>query len=716
MKRFFTLSFIILCLGFSAKAQAPQGINYQGVARGLDGQPLSQKEISVRISVLNGSANGDVEYDEIHEIKTNNFGLFSLVIGNGTPGIGSFNFIGWTAGNKWLQVELDENGGRNFKLMGSQQFMSVPYALYAERSGNGYQAGQGISINNNTINNTGDGDASSTNELVTEFTFGTDSKLRLTDAGGTKEADLSGLIGASQDLTNVLLQGNDAGGSTITNLATPSASSDAATKAYVDNHADGDASPTNEIQNLSQVLGTGNDAGGLKINNLGAPTLSTDAATKLYVDGLDTADGDKNATNEIQTLSKTGATISLSAGGGSVALNDDSNTNEAQSISRTGSNVTLTQANGAGGGTFSIDDADASPTNEAQTLSRTGSNVSLTQASGAGGGTVSIDDADANATNEAQTLSKTGANISLTNVSGVGGGSIVLNDDSNTNEAQTISRTGSNVTLTQANGAGGGTFSIDDADASATNEAQTLSRTGSNITLTQASGVGGGTVSIDDADANPTNEAQTIARVGNTVTLTNVSGSGGGSFTVDPDATNELQNLGQVLSTGNNGGGSAITNIANPTNAQDATTKNYVDAADAAINARIATTYAFKVTYNHTHTAPTTQVVTITSEDFDDFSLISGNNFIAPENGTYQFTVSGTSPLGGIAMQIRITPTSGPTQFIEVKRQLSYPNSSIINYFESTIVKLSTGDVVDLIVLSGITNEVVIGSFSGFKL
>ncbi|MFD2588171.1 hypothetical protein ACFSQJ_14625, partial [Croceitalea marina] len=48
----------------------------------------------------------------------------------------------------------------------------------------------------------------------------------------------------------------------------------------------------------------------------------------------------------------------------------------------------------------------------------------------------------------------------------------------------------------------------------------------------------------------------------------------------DTDATNEIQNLGEVLADGNDGGGAAITNIADPTNAQDAATKAYVDALD----------------------------------------------------------------------------------------------------------------------------------------
>jgi hypothetical protein len=42
-----------------------------------------------------------------------------------------------------------------------------------------------------------------------------------------------------------------------------------------------------ETQNIAQVLMRGNDAGGQKLTNLGAPTVNTDAVTKEYVDNAD---------------------------------------------------------------------------------------------------------------------------------------------------------------------------------------------------------------------------------------------------------------------------------------------------------------------------------------------------------------------------------------------------------------------------------------------
>jgi len=67
-----------------------------------------------------------------------------------------------------------------------------------------------------------------------------------------------------------------------------------------DDVIDADADAANELQNLSGVLVVGNNAGGVKISSLGAPTAATDAATKAYVDAH--ADADSSSSNELQNL------------------------------------------------------------------------------------------------------------------------------------------------------------------------------------------------------------------------------------------------------------------------------------------------------------------------------------------------------------------------------------------------------------------------------
>lgn len=293
----------------------------------------------------------------------------------------------------------------------------------------------------------------------------------------------------------------------------------------------------------------------------------------------------------------------------------------------------------------------------------------------------------------------------------------MLADDDPGNELQTLSTQFVNESTRSLSISDGNVINIDvtDADGNATNEAQTLSRTGSNLSLSSVAGIGGGMVSIDDADANPTNEAQTISRTGNTVTLTNVSGIGGGSFTVDADETNELQNLSQVLTLGNNAGGNAITNIANPTNTQDAATKYYVDAADALINARISATYAFKTEFSFANLSGSEvddQQIPFTILEFDSFGVLVGNSFTADEDGVYVFIVEGTGNIT-IGSTIRLSILFNGNKY---PIPIPLPAAGSVRYASSMIFSMISGQTVSLVGDNIPNLNSFAGRFSGFKL
>jgi hypothetical protein len=120
------------CLFLVNFAQAPQGLNYQGVARNNAGVELPNQNIGIQLSILDGSVSGAVLYTETHALTTDANGLFTLVIGFGTPVSGTFSAVNWAVGgSKWLKVSMDAAGGSNYQLMGTSQLLSVPYALFA---------------------------------------------------------------------------------------------------------------------------------------------------------------------------------------------------------------------------------------------------------------------------------------------------------------------------------------------------------------------------------------------------------------------------------------------------------------------------------------------------------------------------------------------------------------------------------------------------------
>ena len=122
----------IFLLQTQLHAQVPQGIPYQAAARNSNGQALSNRAIQVRFSILDNSIAGTVVYNEFQNTTTNMLGLFTLNVGQGTPITGTFPAINWGQNSKFLKVELDTTAsGSNFVDLGTQQMMSVPYAMYS---------------------------------------------------------------------------------------------------------------------------------------------------------------------------------------------------------------------------------------------------------------------------------------------------------------------------------------------------------------------------------------------------------------------------------------------------------------------------------------------------------------------------------------------------------------------------------------------------------
>lgn len=149
-----TLSLIIaIAFSLSIYAQAPQSFAYQGIARNNSGNPIANQLISIRASILDATSTGTSQYTETQSVTTNSLGLFSVSIGMGTAQTGTFSAVTWATGLKFMKVEFDPAGGTSYVLSGTQQILSVPYALNALNAKT-YVAGVGVSVSGSTITNT----------------------------------------------------------------------------------------------------------------------------------------------------------------------------------------------------------------------------------------------------------------------------------------------------------------------------------------------------------------------------------------------------------------------------------------------------------------------------------------------------------------------------------------------------------------------------------
>ena len=285
-------------------AQSPQSFNYQAVALSNSGDPLSSQSIGVRVTILTGTANGATAYQESHNVSTNDFGLFSLMVGGGQTLVGSFGTISWGTDAKFLRIEIDPNGGSNYQTVGTVQLLSVPYALYAETSA-------------------GDADADPTNEIQ-------DISL--------SNSDLSISQGSTVDLSNI-----DSDDQELTLTGTNLSISDGNTVdlSSIDKDTD-DQTLSLTGTNLTISEGNSVDLGGLSGIDTDDQTLLLDGTdlsisegNTVDLSGLIPTDLDSDPTNEIQDLAISTNSLSITNNASSTPIDlspylDNTNLTETQ--------------------------------------------------------------------------------------------------------------------------------------------------------------------------------------------------------------------------------------------------------------------------------------------------------------------------------------------------------------------------------------------------
>lgn len=164
--------YFLIGLAYTAAAQVPQQINYQGALRNAAGLPLVNQNISVKFELRPGAPGNAPVWQSTESLTTNNLGLFNTQIGK--INANDFLQINWNNGPFFLAVYVDTTNSDNHIELGVQQLGSVPYALHAlsvpasftnnvlSIGGNTlaipapvtYTAGEGISIISGSVVNT----------------------------------------------------------------------------------------------------------------------------------------------------------------------------------------------------------------------------------------------------------------------------------------------------------------------------------------------------------------------------------------------------------------------------------------------------------------------------------------------------------------------------------------------------------------------------------
>ncbi len=121
---------LLMITSFNAQT-TPQGMKYQAVARDLSGEIIANQPISLKIKLQSDINLSQIYYTEVHNVTTNQFGLFSLVVGQGNIEKGVFNKIPWETENIWIDIAMKTDEEDNYSSVSISKLLAVPYAFHA---------------------------------------------------------------------------------------------------------------------------------------------------------------------------------------------------------------------------------------------------------------------------------------------------------------------------------------------------------------------------------------------------------------------------------------------------------------------------------------------------------------------------------------------------------------------------------------------------------
>lgn len=281
-------------------------MNYQAVARDANGDLLKNTSVDIRISLETDER--ETLFTEVHQIVTDDQGLFALVVGQGKSLLGQFAGVPWAKGVVWMNVEMGLPN-KPYKEVGRSQLFSVPYAIHAQTAER-IEEPEEVSLRNQSIYWTTSGNSKTRPPIhflgtrdPQDLVVKTDSTTRVVY---TKEGQVqiySGVTGDQGDKANypLTIEGSDQGIFIQVEEGTPSSSNNFITFANEEGKTVGriegqtkaevlaSEDYINEIFQLSlasislasDIVGLGIEVGGLFGSGFGAAAAAGAAASAI---------------------------------------------------------------------------------------------------------------------------------------------------------------------------------------------------------------------------------------------------------------------------------------------------------------------------------------------------------------------------------------------------------------------------------------------------
>jgi hypothetical protein len=308
---------------YQAVIYYPNGQNIPGVD--IQKSPMANKSVCLQFSLTDDLS--QLEYQEVIQTTTDEFGMVNLIIGSGNQTGGyasSFNAIVWNANIKKLKVQLDVNGAcQQFVVLSDNPLSAVPFAYAAvtannvsgvvsiQNGGTGASnlAGAKINLQIDNVDNTSD--SNKPISIATQSAL--DTKENTANKSTSTTLGTSDVLFPTQNAVKTYVDTNitTVNASNTALQATVTANATAASTAIAAVQADVDA---NEIASNNALALKENSANKSTTTALGTSDVlfPTQNAVKTYVDtNITTVNANNTALQATVTANATAANTAL---------------------------------------------------------------------------------------------------------------------------------------------------------------------------------------------------------------------------------------------------------------------------------------------------------------------------------------------------------------------------------------------------------------------
>ena len=289
---------ITLLFAITFNAQAQNQFLFQSVVRDVAGGLVCNHTVGVSIELLQGSATGMPVHTEIFTVKTNEQGLYSVIIGSTV----ALDNTSWNAGPYYVKSRVDVNGGSNYTVESVEKLQYVPFSMNANMADS--LVGGAVRQESDPVFSAWDKSFNDiTNKPVNVSTWVNDvgyltsytevQVLSISNdtvflTGGSFVKLPTGFDGDYNNLTNkptsISVFANNAG--YLTGFNEVQVLSIQGDKIYLTGGSFVQLPLVSESQNLSGVVGFGHSAGGHQLKDLQDPYDPQDVITRQYLDTL----------------------------------------------------------------------------------------------------------------------------------------------------------------------------------------------------------------------------------------------------------------------------------------------------------------------------------------------------------------------------------------------------------------------------------------------